>query len=97
MPPAPSTRCTHNVCSLQHRPFDPTQATSATGSWCWIGLPKSVLINGVGNYYDCGAWSRTSLKTLGDLGLSKVWGGAVLGLGVCSATNLGLLTHASPC
>ena len=35
------------------RPFDPTKASNDTGSWCWVGLPKSVLINGQGNYYDC--------------------------------------------
>lgn len=35
------------------RPFDPTKATNSTGSWCWVGLPKSVLINGRGNYHDC--------------------------------------------
>lgn len=35
------------------RPFDPTKATSDTGAWCWVGLPKSILINGQGNYYNC--------------------------------------------
>jgi len=40
-------------CCCCYRPFDPTKATNSTGSWCWVGLPKSVLINGRGNYHDC--------------------------------------------
>lgn len=38
-----------------NRPFDPAKGNSSTpsGGWCWVGLPKSLLINGVGNYFDC--------------------------------------------
>jgi hypothetical protein len=35
-------RCLAVFC----RPFDPNQATSASGGWCWVGLPRSLLING---------------------------------------------------
>lgn len=41
------------LCAAWHRPFDPTKATAETGAWCWVGLPKSLLINGKGNYHDC--------------------------------------------
>jgi hypothetical protein len=33
-------------CSVGVRPFDPNQATSDSGGWCWVGLPRSLLING---------------------------------------------------
>ena len=37
-----------------NRPFDPAkQDGNATGRWHWIGLPKSVLINGRGSYGAC--------------------------------------------
>ena len=35
------------------RPFDPAQATNETGAWFWVGVPKSILINGKGQYSDC--------------------------------------------
>lgn len=41
------------LCALCCRPFDPSQATNDTGAWCWVGLPKSILINGKGNYNEC--------------------------------------------
>lgn len=46
-------QCVCCVLLLSCRPFDPTQATSDTGAWCWVGLPKSILLNGKGNYYNC--------------------------------------------
>ncbi|KAF8065871.1 L-ascorbate oxidase [Scenedesmus sp. PABB004] len=42
-----------------NRPFDPTKVINASatsdgsGAWCWIGLPKSLLVNGKGNYHQC--------------------------------------------
>jgi FtsP/CotA-like multicopper oxidase with cupredoxin domain len=37
-----------------NRPFDPAKQTNDTrGKWHWIGLPKSVLINGKGSYAAC--------------------------------------------
>lgn len=50
LPLPPSNPClnkTHN------RPFDPSKANGSNGQWCWVGVPKSILINGRGNYYDC--------------------------------------------
>jgi hypothetical protein len=40
------------------RPFDNNQATNQTGAWYWIGLPKSLLVNGKGNYGDCEVAAR---------------------------------------
>jgi L-ascorbate oxidase len=36
-----------------NRPFDPTKQTPEAGAWCWVGVPKSLLVNGKGNYYEC--------------------------------------------
>eukprot|EP00878_Enallax_costatus_P033800 GHUV01037365.1.p1 GENE.GHUV01037365.1~~GHUV01037365.1.p1 ORF type:complete len:432 (+),score=88.08 GHUV01037365.1:181-1476(+) len=36
-----------------NRPFDPSKQTAEAGAWCWVGVPKSLLINGKGNYYEC--------------------------------------------
>lgn len=45
---------TGNALAMRlNRPFDPNQATSASGGWCWVGLPRSLLINGLGNYGEC--------------------------------------------
>lgn len=65
----PSYRCEHWVVgqpegSLQNsraltiavvifRPFDPAKQTPKSGAWCLEGLPKSLLINGKGNYFEC--------------------------------------------
>lgn len=46
------------------RPFDPTKATPDTGAWCWVGLPKSILINGKGNYYDCEDVYKREVSTM---------------------------------
>lgn len=35
------------------RPFDPSKQTAESGAWCWVGVPKSLLINGKGNYHEC--------------------------------------------
>jgi hypothetical protein len=35
------------------RPFDPAKVTNTSGEWCWMGLPRSILINGKGSYGDC--------------------------------------------
>ncbi|KAF6252743.1 Cupredoxin [Scenedesmus sp. NREL 46B-D3] len=38
---------TGNALAMRlNRPFDPNQATSDAGGWCWVGLPRSLLING---------------------------------------------------
>jgi hypothetical protein len=34
------------------RPFDDAKVTNTTGAWYWVGVPKSVLINGKGRYED---------------------------------------------
>lgn len=45
---------TGNAMAMRlNRPFDPNQASDASGGWCWVGLPKSILLNGKGNYGDC--------------------------------------------
>lgn len=36
-----------------NRPFDPAKVTNTSGQWCWIGMPKSLLINGKGSFSDC--------------------------------------------
>lgn len=36
-----------------NRPFDPNQQTTDSGNWCWVGVPKAILLNGKGNYYGC--------------------------------------------
>ncbi|KAI8468179.1 MAG: Cupredoxin [Monoraphidium minutum] len=36
-----------------NRPFDAEKVTKTSGEWCWIGLPKSLLINGKGAVADC--------------------------------------------
>lgn len=48
-----------------NRPFDPLQVTNYTGSWFWIGVPKSILINGKGCYWDCeDVYTRAVNKTM---------------------------------
>jgi len=37
----------------QQRPFDPSKVTNTSGEWCWIGLPRSILVNGKGSFSDC--------------------------------------------
>eukprot|EP00877_Chromochloris_zofingiensis_P002265 jgi/Chrzof1/12039/Cz06g19030.t1 len=45
---------TGNAMAMRlNRPFDDTKATNDTGKWFWVGLPKSILINGKGHYGDC--------------------------------------------
>ena len=41
-----------NHCCLC-RPFDPDKITNASGSFNWVGVPQSILLNGHGFYGDC--------------------------------------------
>lgn len=36
-----------------NRPFDPAKVTNTSDQWCWVGLPRSALINGKGSFADC--------------------------------------------
>jgi hypothetical protein len=40
------------------RPFDAGKASNETGSWRWVGLPQSLLINGKGYFGDCAIVGR---------------------------------------
>lgn len=33
--------------------MDPSKQSDGSGSWCWVGLPRAILINGRGNYFEC--------------------------------------------
>ena len=35
------------------RPFDPDKITNTSGSFNWVGVPQSILLNGHGFYGDC--------------------------------------------
>eukprot|EP00879_Flechtneria_rotunda_P031612 GHRR01034549.1.p1 GENE.GHRR01034549.1~~GHRR01034549.1.p1 ORF type:complete len:321 (+),score=110.97 GHRR01034549.1:649-1611(+) len=79
-----------------NRPFDPTKATGDTGAWCWVGLPKSLLINGKGNYADCeDVYKREVNKTLpsGNVTAAK----DVLSPNACVAGQLGPTAEPSTC
>ena len=41
-----------NHCCLC-RPFDPDKITNTSGSFNWVGVPQSILLNGHGFYGDC--------------------------------------------
>ena len=41
--------CHRSLC----RPFDPDKITNTSGSFNWVGVPQSILLNGHGFYGDC--------------------------------------------
>ena len=54
MPAAPTTRRHLLTTALPApRPFDTNKSTNETGTWRWLGLPQSLLVNGRGFYGDC--------------------------------------------
>ncbi|KAI8468177.1 MAG: Cupredoxin [Monoraphidium minutum] len=55
-----------------NRPFDPTKATDKSGKWCWVGLPRSLLINGRGAAPDCeNVYAREVNKTMANGAAAK--------------------------